>query len=90
MSNTTTEIVEVEEIYISKEYISKGAFINAVRRNMASLLHEYPEDVLTGCYNSNESIEEVLKYKDSYYYESRELNIDVNMHSHIYLCLKYY
>ena len=73
------------EIYIQKEYKTIQGFIRAVRHYMAKILEEYPEDVLTGCYNSDEDMESVLRRTGTYYYESSEFNIDVQIDSHIYL-----
>ena len=73
------------EIHIKKGYKSISGFIRAVRHYMSKITGEYPEDVLTGCYNSDEDMESVIRATGTYYYESPQLNIDVQIDSHIYL-----
>ena len=86
MKANTKNGIPVNEIFIQHEYKTTGGFIRAVRNYMAKILGEYPEDVLTAHYNSNEEMEAVLRRTGSYYYESREINIDVKIDSHIYIC----
>jgi len=76
------------EIYIQKEYKTMRGFIRAVRHYMADIMGEYPEDVLTGHYASNEPMEDVIRREGKYHYDSRTLNIDVNIDTHIYFCSK--
>ena len=82
----TKKGIPVEEIFIQHGYKTTGGFIRAVRHYMSEILGEYPEDVLTAHYSSGEEMEAVLRRTGSYYYESKELNIDAQIDSHIYIC----
>ena len=74
------------ELFISKEYKSTKAFINACRKAISQVTGEYPEDALTMKLSENEpDIEEILRTKEQYHYDSSTYNLSLNKYSHIYV-----